>query len=160
MCNQIDRAIRMYRADFKIEDIEFIAEWILQFKGKEFQHKKITYVENQVRDKLQELNYLISVDIVEDSLIIGFCENSDYEPIDKPIIHEENEKGITLREIRSKDKKHMSYIWVDFTANHLLFTDRLKNGFVIYKTNSRKDIDTKVLKQRWIFREEFIIKEK
>ena len=136
--------------------IDFLANSLNDFLSKRFNHKKITYVENTVREEHSDLKYLISIDIIEKNLVIGFCEDKNYVPSDKPMIYEKNQSGVTFREIRSKDKNKRNFLWIDFNLGHLLFVDRLSNGIAIYKTNAHSEIDTMILKQRWIFREEII----
>ena len=136
------------------KQIDFLANSLNEFKKKKFIHKKITYVESTIRETESNLNYLLSIDIVDNSLILGFCEDVNYLPKDTPRIYKKNKKGITYRGIESKDEGKMNFLWIDFEVNHLLFVDRLIDGIVIFKTNARVEIETMILRKRFIFREE------
>jgi hypothetical protein len=139
--------------------INLLAESLTGFRTKRFNRKKITYVESTVREEISDLKYLISIDIIEKSLILGFSDDKNYLPTDKPTIYEKEQKGVTFREIKAKDNDKRTFLWIDFSVGHLLFVDRLSNGIALFKTNAHKEIDTMILKQRWIFREDITFNE-
>ncbi len=139
--------------------INLLAESLTDFRTKRFNRKKITYVESIVREEISDLKYLISIDIIEKNLILGFSDDKNYLPTDKPTIYEKEQKGINFREIKSKDNDKRTFLWIDFSSGHLIFVDRLSKGIAIFKTNSHKEIDTMILKQRWIFREDITFNE-
>ena len=139
-----------------IQEIDFLKNSLTEFKNRKFIHKKVTYVENDLRECTTELNFLISIDRVENKLILGFSENQNYIPTDFPKIEKKIDGNITEIRIRSNDQPNIKFMSIDFNLGHLLFVDRLPNGIAIFKTNSRKESDSKILKQRWLFREDIV----
>lgn len=139
-----------------LEQIDFLLNSLSEFKNRKFINKKVTYVENTLRERESILNYLISIDRIENSIILGFSENQNYVPTDIPRIERKVEGNITEIKIYSNDQPIIKFLTIDFDLVHLLFVDRLSNGIAIFKTNIRREPESKILKQRWLFREDIV----
>ena len=146
----------MRKESDNIEQIDFLVNSLSEFKNRKFIKKKVTYVGNTLRERESELNYLISIDRIENNLILGFSENQNYIPTDIPRIERKIDGNIIVTGTFSNDQPTIKFLTIDFVLGHLLSVDRLSNGIAIFKTNSKGEPGSKILKQRWLFREDIV----
>ena len=97
-----------------LEQIDFLINSLSEFKNRKFINKKVTYVENTLRERESKLNYLISIDRIENRIILGFSENQNYVPTDIPRIERKVEGNITEIRICSNDQPIIKFLTIDF----------------------------------------------
>jgi len=142
------------------DDLEICRNALNGLLKKKFQFTRTKYIDDLVDVQTSNLDYLVSVSTDDNILILGFHEDYNYQIIELPQMIKTHEENITFIKVESKDKQFgVKFTTLNFEANYFLFSDKLSNGIAFYKTNASRNPDNNITKKRFLFKEEYIIKE-